>query len=114
WDGEQRIARAGWSAVKIEEYRDVKRLYGDDSDLVRQWMTATAGDARFDKLSRPRTVVVDSLVSHRPFSFSVYPSRVMYGLTGARFSAVRRVDLGMGVTAQMTSVVDDDLLLSWT
>jgi hypothetical protein len=112
--GEPRIAPPGWATVQFQNYRDVKRLYGDDANLVRQWMTATAGDVRFDKLSRPRTVVVDSLVSHRPLSFSVYPSRVMYGLTGARFSAVRRVDLGMGVTGQMTSVVDDDLLLSWT
>jgi hypothetical protein len=57
--------------------------------------------------------VVDSLVSHRPFSFGVYPARVLYGLTGARFSAPRRIDLGMGVTASMMSVVDDDLLVTW-
>lgn len=110
--GEPLIAPPGWATVQIQDYRDVERLYGD-SLLVRQWMTATAPDPRFDKLSRPRTLVVDSLVSHRPFSFGVYPARVLYGLTGARFSAPRQIDLGMGVTASMLSVVDDDLLVTW-
>jgi hypothetical protein len=76
-------------------------------------MTALGGDARFDKLSHPRTVVVDSLLTERPFSLGVYPGRVLYGLTGARFSTFRQVDLGMGVTGQMVSVVDDDLLVTW-
>jgi hypothetical protein len=98
--------------VRRRDYRDVKRLYGD-AVLVRQWMTATSGDPRFDKLSRPRTVVVDSLVSERPFSFDVYPGRVLYGLTAARLSDPRSVNLGMGVTGRMASVVDDDLLVTW-
>jgi hypothetical protein len=99
--------------VQRRNYDDVKRLYGDNAVLVRQWMTELTGDRRFDKLSRPRTVVVDSLVSRRPFTFGVYPARVLYGLTFARFSAFRPVDLGMGVTARMLSVVDDDLLVTW-
>jgi hypothetical protein len=99
--------------VDRHDYRDVKRLYGDDAVLVRQRMTALNGDPRFDKLSRPRTLVVDSLVTERPFSLGVYPGRVLYGLTGARFSAPRQVDLGMGVTGRMASVVDDDLLVTW-
>jgi hypothetical protein len=111
--GEPLVAPPGWATVQIQDYRDVKRLYGGDSVLVRQWMTASAPDPRFDKLSRPRTLVVDSLVSHRPFSFGVYPGRVLYGLTAARFSASRPVELGMGVTARMVSVVDDDLLITW-
>jgi hypothetical protein len=111
--GQQLVAPPGWATVKRQNYRDVKRLYGDDAVLVRQWMTPLAGDARFDKFSRPRTVVVDSLVSERPFSFGVYPGRILYGLTGARFSASRQVDLGMGVSGRMVSVVDDDLLVTW-
>jgi hypothetical protein len=91
----------------------MKRLYGDKAVLVRQWMTSLAADPRFDKLARPRTVVVDSLVTERPFSFGVYPDRVLYGLTSARISEPREVDLGMGVTARMISVVDDDLLVTW-
>jgi len=104
------VAPPGWTTVQRRNYDDVKRLYGDNAVLVRQWMTELTGDRRFDKLSRPRTVVVDSLVSRRPFTFGVYPARVLYGLTFARFSAFRPVDLGMGVTARMLSVVDDDLL----
>jgi len=107
------VAPPGWTTVQRRNYDDVKRLYGDNAVLVRQWMTELTGDRRFDKLSRPRTVVVDSLVSRRPFTFGVYPARVLYGLTFARFSAFRPVDLGMGVTARMLSVVDDDLLVTW-
>jgi hypothetical protein len=111
--GQPLVAPPGWATVKRENYRDVKRLYGDDAVLVRQWMTPLTGDPRFDKFARPRTIVVDSLVSERPFSFGVYPGRVLYGLTGARFSAPRQADLGMGVTGRMVSVVDDDLLVTW-
>ncbi|HET6732358.1 hypothetical protein [Mycobacterium sp.] len=103
----------GWATVRTQDYGDTKRLYGEGSVLVRQWMTALTGDPRFDKFARPRIVVVDSLVSRRPFSFGVYPGRVLYGLTAARFSALRSVDLGMGVTGQIVSVVDDDLLVTW-
>jgi hypothetical protein len=111
--GRPLVAPPGWVTVDRHDYRDVKRLYGDDAVLVRQRMTALNGDPRFDKLSRPRTLVVDSLVTERPFSLGVYPGRVLYGLTGARFSAPRQVDLGMGVTGRMASVVDDDLLVTW-
>ena len=111
--GQPLVAPAGWTTVQTQNDSDVKRLYGDNAVLVRQTMTASTGDPRFDKFSRPRTLVVDSLVSQRPFSFGVYPGRVLYGLTGARFSAVRHVDLGMGVTGQMVSVVDAHLLVTW-
>jgi hypothetical protein len=111
--GKPLVTPPGWTTVRTQEYRDTGRLYGDGALLVRQWMTASTGDPRFDKFARPRTVVVDSLVSRRPFSFGVYPARVLYGLTGSRFSAIRSVDLGMGVTGQMVSVVDDDLLVTW-
>jgi hypothetical protein len=112
--GQPLVAPPGWTTADRQNYGDVKRLYGDDAMLVRQTMTASTGDPRFDKFSRPRTVVVDSLISQRPFSFGVYPGRVLYGLTGARFSALRHVDLGMGVTGQMVSVVDSHLLITWT
>ncbi|MGX9789949.1 hypothetical protein [Mycobacterium sp. MMS18-G62] len=111
--GQPLVAPPGWSTVQRQNYRDMKRLYGDKAVLVRQWMTALNADARFDKLARARTVVVDSLVSERPFSFEVYPDRVLYGLTSARISQPRDVDLDMGVTARMISVVDDDLLVTW-
>lgn len=111
--GRPLLTPPGWSTVRTQDYRETKRLYGDGSLLVRQWMTALTGDPRFDKFARPRTLVVDSLVSRRPHSFGVFPGRVLYGLTDARFSALRPVDLGMGVTGHIVSVVDDDLLVTW-
>jgi hypothetical protein len=111
--GQPVAAPPGWATVKRQDYPDMKRLYGDGAVLVRQWMAPLTGDPRFDKLSRPRTVVVDSLVSQRPYTFGVYPGRILYGLTGARFSESRQVDLGMGVTGRLVSVIDDDLLVTW-
>jgi hypothetical protein len=111
--GQPLVAPQGWAMARRQNYPDMKRLYGEKALLVRQWMTSLNSDTRFDKLARPRTVVVDSLVSERPFSLGVYPNRVLYGLTAARISERRSVDLGMGVTGQMASVVDDDLLVTW-
>jgi hypothetical protein len=111
--GRDMVAPEGWVTTRVSEYHDVQRLYGDGAVVARQWMTATSGNPRFDKLARPRTVVVDSLVSSRPFTLRVYPDRVLYGLTSARISAPRSVDLGFGVTGEMTSVVDDALLVTW-
>ncbi|CDO20480.1 hypothetical protein MMAG44476_32702 [Mycolicibacterium mageritense DSM 44476 = CIP 104973] len=107
------VAPPGWSTTARENHSEVHRLYGDDAVLVRQYMRADSGNPRWDKLARPRTVVVDSIVSQRPFTFGVYPARVVYGLTGARLSQLRPVDLGNGVHGQMLSVVDDDLLVTW-
>ncbi|MDF2584042.1 MAG: hypothetical protein K0R33_2685, partial [Mycobacterium sp.] len=41
------------------------------------------------------------------------PSRVVYGLTSARISPQRQIDLDMGVQGRLTSVVDDSLLVTW-
>ncbi|WP_421874926.1 hypothetical protein [Mycolicibacterium wolinskyi] len=111
--GQPLVAPGEWSTIEREDFRQVHRFYGDNAVLVRQYMRADHGNPRWDKLSRPRTVVVDSIVSRRPFTFGVYPARVLYGLTGARLSAQRPVDLGMGVHGLMLSVVDDDLLVTW-
>lgn len=106
-------APIGWTVTDQREYPQVRRLYGDGAVLVRQYMLANSGNPRWDKLSRPRTVVVDSIVSRRPFSFGTYPSRVLYGLTSARISAQRDIDLDMGVKGRLLSVVDDSLLVTW-
>lgn len=106
-------APAGWSVTEQQDYPQVRRLYGDGAVLVRQYMLADSGNPRWDKLSRPRTIVVDSIVSRRPFSFGTYPSRVLYGLTSARISSQRAIDLGMGVQGSLLSVVDDELLVTW-
>lgn len=106
------IAPVGWTVTEQREYPQVRRLYGNDAVLVRQYMLADSGDPRWDKLSRPRTIVVDSIVTKRPFSLGTYPSRVLYGLTSARISGPREVDL-LGVQGRLVSVVDDNLLVTW-
>ncbi|WP_264068375.1 hypothetical protein [Mycolicibacterium komossense] len=111
--GQPVVAPAGWQTTGRINYRQVDRFYGTDAVLVRQAMTADVGDPRFDKFSRPRTVMVDNIVSNRPFSFEVYPGRMVYGLTDSRFSVTRTVDLGYGVKGQLLSVVDDNLLITW-
>ncbi len=113
WPARELVAPPGWSTIARENYSKVQRLYGDHAVLVRQYMRADTGNPSWDKAAKPRTLVVDSIVSERPFAFGVYPARVVYGLTGARMSELRPVDLGNGVHAQMVSVVDDDLLVTW-
>lgn len=111
--GQPLVAPHGWQTMGRTNFRQAHRFYGDGAVLVRQQMTADVGDPRFDKFARPRTVMVDNIVSQRPFSFDVYPARVIYGLTEARFSVTRTVDLGYGVTGELLSVVDDHLLVTW-
>ncbi|ULE33871.1 hypothetical protein [Mycobacterium sp. IDR2000157661] len=103
---------AGWRVTDTEDYTWVKRLHGRMAHLTRQRMVAEVGNPDWDKFSRPRTVVVDNVVTDRPFSFEVYPARVLYDVS-VRLSEPRRVDLGYGITGEATSVVDDEQLLTY-
>lgn len=111
--GQPLVAPPGWISTGHEEFDWVRRFYGGGTVLTRQWMTATSGDPRFDKFARPRTLVVDNMVTRRPFAFEIYPVRVLYDLAEARISPPHQVDLGHGVTGSMYSVVDDKLLITW-
>jgi xanthosine utilization system XapX-like protein len=104
---------AGWHITETADYPWVKRLHGRIAHLTRQRMVANVGNPQWDKLSRPRTVVVDNVVSDRPFSFNVYPVKVLYDVSATRLSKPRRVDLGYGVVGEAVSVVDDHLLVTW-
>ncbi len=106
-------APPGWTTTGGITRSPVDRLYGPDAVLVRQRIVANTGNPQWDRLAQPRTVVVDSTVSQRPFSLGTYPTRVLYGLTAARISEVRRIDLGMGVVGHLISVIDDQLLVTW-
>ncbi|WP_006245118.1 hypothetical protein [Mycolicibacterium tusciae] len=112
-EGRPLVEPPGWISTGDEDFGWVNRFYGGGSVLTRQRMTAINGDPRFDVLSRSRTLVVDSVVTGRPFAFEVYPARVLYDLSEARISPGRPVDLGHGVTGTMLSVVDDKLLITW-
>ena len=104
---------AGWRDTATENYPWVTRLHGPAATLTRQRMVAEAGNPAWDKLSRPRTVVVDNVITDRPFSFNVYPAKVLYDITATRLSQPRRVELGYGVTGELISGVDDHLLVTW-
>ncbi|PXW30065.1 UNVERIFIED_CONTAM: hypothetical protein DES50_109173 [Williamsia faeni] len=108
------IAPPGWQTTDITEYDFVKRFYGQDSTLIRQYMTADEGNPAWDKLSRPRTVVVDSVTSPWPVNFNVYSDNVIYDMTKTRTSEGLEIDLGNGVVGELFTVVDDALHVTWT
>lgn len=111
--GQTMVVPPGWHVDSEHTYDWAHRLYGARADLIRQRITADTVNPRWDKLGRPRTVVVDSVTSQRPFSFNVFPARVLYDVAGARLSSPRFVDLGSGVQGQLVSVIDDNLLVTW-
>lgn len=106
-------APAEWQITSTEDYPWVKRLHGRISHLTRQRMVADVGNPEWDKLGRPRTVMVDNVITDRPYSFNVYPAKVLYDVTATRLSEPQPVDLGYGVRGDVVSVVDDKLLITW-
>lgn len=106
-------APPGWRVVDTQRYDWVSRFYGRGALLIRQKMVAETGNPAYDKFSRPRTVMVDSVTTPRPFSLNVYPSRMLYRVNGIRLSELRPADLGYGVSADLFSVIDDRLLVTW-
>lgn len=107
------VAPPGWTTTGAITRTPVNRLYGPNAMLVRQRIVADVGNPRWDKMGRPRMIVVDSTITEHPPSLSTYPARVIYGLTAARMSELRKVDLGNGVIGNLLSVVDDELLVTW-
>ncbi|WP_348733792.1 hypothetical protein [uncultured Mycolicibacterium sp.] len=106
------VAPPGWTTQGTLKF-PVSRMFGPGAVLVRQQITADVGNPRWDKFSRPRTLVVDSTVSTRPYAFRTFPTRVLYGLTSARISEPDDVQLSEDVQGRLISVVDDDLLVTW-
>lgn len=111
--GRPLLAPTGWHQVEESNFPWVRRVYGRDADLIRQRFVADTGDPRWDKLSRPRTVIVDSTSTWVPFSLKVYPSTVMYDDASSRTSDPVVTDLGHGVSGSMVTVVDDARLLTY-
>ncbi|MGE2718283.1 hypothetical protein [Mycolicibacterium celeriflavum] len=104
---------SGFHVTETESYPWVRRLHGRLAVMTRQRMVADVGNPDWDKEAKPRTVMVDTIITDRPFSFEVYPAKVLYDATATRYSKPRRVDLGYGVTGEMVSVVDDHLTVTW-
>lgn len=111
--GSPLIAPPGWHVTNVEDYPWVARMFGTSDGLIRQQMVADDGNPQWDKLSRPRTVMVDSVTTDRPITFDVYPAKVLYDVSASRLSKALTVDLGHGVTGQLVSVVDDKMLITW-
>lgn len=111
--GKPLAAPAGWHLTDTQEFPWVSKVYGEGAVLVRQKFVADEGNPAWDKLSRPRAVVVDSVSTARPFSFTTYPPRVLYRVAQIRLSDKDRVPLGSGVDAALVNVIDDDILITW-
>lgn len=111
--GRPLAAPAGWHLVEQHDFPWVRRIYGRDADLIRQRFLADVGKPEWDKLARPRTVIVDTTTTYRPFSLEVYPARVMYAQSSARISDPVAVDLGHGIGGSMVTIVDDKRLLTY-
>lgn len=107
------VAPAGWHQVEESNYPWVRRVYGHDADLIRQRFVADVGNPEWDKLARPRTVIVDSTSTWRPFALKTYPANVLYDDMSSRVSDPVLVDLGHGVTGSLVTVVDDARLLTY-
>ena len=86
-------------------YPWVNRLYGRRGHPMRQQqMVAEVGDPRVGQIGRPRTVMVDTITTDRPFSFNVYPAPgALRRRRRFALSALRPVDLGYGVNGRAWS-----------
>lgn len=104
---------AGWTTVAEAEYPWVDRLFGDGATLFRQQVVAETGNPLWDKQSRPRTVIVDTTTTWHTRTLEVYPAAVLYGISTARWSSPRTVELGHGTVGSLYSIVDDRLLVTW-
>jgi hypothetical protein len=106
-------APAGWHITDRQDYTWVRRLHGPGAALVRQTFVAATGNPKWDKFGRPRTVVVDTVTTDRPFSFNTYRAKVLYSVSAIRQSEPVRIDLGHGVIGELIDVVDDGILVTW-
>ena len=104
---------AGWHQTAQADYPWVRRIYGREANLIRQRFVADAGNPAWDKFARPRTVVVDSTSTWRPFSLSVYPAFVLYDESSSRVSDPKSIDLGHGINGTLVTAVDDKRLLTF-
>ena len=111
--GRPLAAPAGWHVTSETGYSWVRRIHGKDATLIRQQFVADAGDPRWDKFARPRTVVVDATSTWRPISLQEFPSTVLYDESSSRISEPKFIDLGHGVTGALRTAVDEKLLVSF-
>ncbi|MCX5042041.1 hypothetical protein OG921_02375 [Aldersonia sp. NBC_00410] len=104
----------GWKLYKTEQYDWCKPYFGDGCTLTRQRIVTTDVNPDWDDKGRRRYAVIDTLRTFEPQSLRVYPVEAMYDVTNGRQSPKVPLDLGAGVSADLCTVIDDDLLVTWT
>lgn len=104
---------AGWRLESAETYGWVSRLYGPRASLTRDYLVQNAGSPLWDNESRPRRIVVDSIVTDRPGSLAVYPPSFVYRTSKFRTSNPQLIDLPAGLTGKLRTVIDDEHFLTY-
>lgn len=111
---QQTAAPSGWTVDSSREFDWADRFFGRYATLTREVLLAQEGVPEWDAQLRPRRIVVDTLDTLRPASLHVYPADTLYRSVHTRRSPAIPIDLGHGVQGELTTVVDEDLLLTWS
>ncbi len=104
----------GWELLSVRQYPWAARYLGPDATLTRRVLRAQRGNAEWDKDSRRRRIVVDTVRADSGNTIDNLPEFVLYRLIQPRISPPTTIDLGHGITARLNTVLDDRRLLSWT
>ncbi|MEV6275165.1 hypothetical protein [Nocardia sp. NPDC051832] len=104
----------GWQLLEEVEFPWAQRYLGPQAHLVRRYIRAERGNPVWDKDSRRRRVVIDTVRADDEYTIHELPEFVLYRLPQPRISPPTFIDLGHGVTARLNIVLDDRRLLSWT
>ncbi|PTR25771.1 hypothetical protein C8K36_106204 [Rhodococcus sp. OK519] len=104
----------GWTIDSTREFDWADRFFGRYATLTREVLLARGGVPEWDAQLRPRRIVVDTLDTLRPASLHVYPPDTLYRSVHTRRSPAIPIELGHDVRGELTTVVDEDLLLTWS
>lgn len=107
-------APPGWRLLDEVEYPWAQRYLGPQAELTRRFIRAERGNPEWDKDSRRRRVVVDTVRADDQYTIHELPEFVLYRLAQPRISPPTFIDLGHGISARLNIVLDDRHLLSWT
>jgi hypothetical protein len=112
-DGGQ-VVPPGFTQDWITNYPGATRYFGPGATVTRQQLTTTEVVPEWDDKGRKRTIMIDTTRTHVPSTLLVNTAYSMYDVVSDRRSPYVSVDLGQGVTGLFGTVVDDDILLTWS
>ncbi|MCW2494673.1 hypothetical protein [Jatrophihabitans sp.] len=107
-------APLGWHVVSSAPSTWVDAYYGSDATWERQKVVADKGRAAWDKFSRPRTIMIDTLTVDGAQQLRDFPVITTYPIAGDRTREPVNVNLGHGITGQLYDTVDDTHALTFT